>query len=84
MMVMGIFCGSSAGSDTAFIDAARVTGKTLAQAGIAIVYGGGRVGLMGAVADAALAQGGEVIGVMPRLLADQELSHPGLTTLHVV
>ncbi|WP_440867590.1 TIGR00730 family Rossman fold protein [Symbiopectobacterium purcellii] len=84
MMVMGIFCGSSAGSDTAFIDAARVTGKTLAQAGIAIVYGGGRVGLMGAVADAALAQGGKVIGVMPRLLADQELSHPGLTTLHVV
>lgn len=49
-MVMGIFCGSSAGSDTVFIYATRMTGKTLAQAGIAIVYGGGRVGLMGAVA----------------------------------
>lgn len=50
IMVMGIFCGSSAGSDTVFIYATRMTGKTLAQAGIAIVYGGGRVGLMGAVA----------------------------------
>lgn len=83
-MMMGIFCGSSAGNDTAYIDAARITGKTLALAGISIVYGGGRVGLMGAVADAALAHGGQVIGVMPRLLADQELSHPDLTTLHVV
>ncbi|MGL9734897.1 MAG: TIGR00730 family Rossman fold protein [Symbiopectobacterium sp.] len=84
IMVMGNFCGSSTGSNTAFIDAARMTGKTLAQAGIAIVYGGGRVELMGAVADAVLTQGGEVIGVMPRFLAYQELYHPGLTTLHVV
>lgn len=84
MRVVGIFCGSSAGSDAAYIEAAHTTGRVLAQAGKAIVYGGGRVGLMGAVADAALAHGGEVIGVMPRLLADQELSHPGLTQLHVV
>lgn len=83
-MVVGIFCGSSTGTDAAYIDAARTTGRVLAQAGMGIVYGGGRVGLMGAVADAALAHGGEVIGVMPRLLAEQELSHPGLTQLHVV
>lgn len=83
-MIVGIFCGSSAGSDAAYIEAARATGRVLAQSGIAIVYGGGRVGLMGAVADEALAHGGNVIGVMPRLLVEQEISHPGLTTLHVV
>lgn len=83
-MIAGIFCGSSAGGDAAYIDAARTTGRILAQSGVEIVYGGGRVGLMGAVADAALAHGGKVIGVMPRLLVEQEISHPGLTTLHVV
>ncbi len=56
----------------------------LAEAGIDIVYGGGRVGLMGAVADAALAAGGRVIGIMPRSLVSNEIAHPGLTTLHVV
>ncbi len=59
-------------------------GAGLAARGLGIVYGGGRVGLMGAVADAALAAGGEVIGVIPRRLVDRELAHPGLTELHVV
>jgi len=59
-------------------------GSGLAGRGIGVVYGGGRVGLMGALADAALAAGGEVVGVIPRRLVDRELAHPGLTELHVV
>ena len=63
---------------------ARRVGTTLARRGLRLVYGGGRVGLMGIVADAALAAGGEVIGVIPRALAEREIAHAGLTTLHVV
>jgi uncharacterized protein (TIGR00730 family) len=79
-----IFCGSSAGGDPAFAAAAAALGATLAEAGIGLVYGGGRAGLMGIVADAALAAGGEVIGVIPQSLVDRELAHRGCTTLHVV
>src|SRR5512134_3683182 len=79
-----VFCGSSPGRDPVHVEAASRMGRTLAARGLGLVYGGGRVGLMGAVADAALAAGGEVIGVIPRRLVDRELAHPGLTELHVV
>ncbi|MCW2801612.1 MAG: family Rossman fold protein [Aeromicrobium sp.] len=81
---VAVFCGSSFGNDPVYADAARLTGRTLAERGIAVVYGGGHVGLMGTVADAALEAGGKVIGVIPRQLDDRELAHHGLTELHVV
>lgn len=84
MKVIGVFCGSAIGSQPAYAEAARAMGVFLAQSGCRIVYGGGRVGLMGTVADAALAHGGEVVGVMPRALVDREIAHMGLTELHVV
>jgi len=83
-MIIGIFCGSSSGVDPVHANAARETGRRLARRGIEIVYGGGRIGLMGVVADAALAAGGRVTGVIPRALAEREIAHAGLTTLHVV
>ena len=79
-----VFCGSSVGSKPAFIGAAISLGKTLAENGIRLVYGGGRVGLMGAIADAALNAGGEVIGVIPEHLVAREVAHPGLTDLRIV
>lgn len=79
-----VFCGSSAGRRTAYADAARVLGAVLASRGIGVVYGGGKVGLMGIVADAALAGGGCVIGVIPQRLRTVELAHEGLTELRVV
>jgi hypothetical protein len=79
-----VFCGASPGRGAAFVQLAASVGAGLARRGLGVVYGGGRVGLMGAVADAALAAGGEVIGVIPRRLVDRELAHPGLTELHVV
>ena len=79
-----VFCGSSPGADPAFERAARETGRAIAERGLALVYGGAKVGLMGAVADAALAAGGEVFGVLPRGLAAKELAHAGLTRLEVV
>jgi uncharacterized protein (TIGR00730 family) len=79
-----VFCGSSQGNDPAYEDAARSLGETLAEAGITLVYGGGHVGLMGVVANAALASGGEAVGVIPRSLVEREISHNGLTDLHVV
>jgi uncharacterized protein (TIGR00730 family) len=79
-----VFCGSSPGRKPAYLEAARAMGRALARRGIGLVYGGGHVGLMGAVADAALAAGGEVVGVIPRGLQLRELAHEGLTTLHVV
>ena len=79
-----VFCGSHPGEDPAYEGAARALGETLAAMGIELVYGGGHVGLMGAIADAALAAGGEVTGVMPRALVDREIAHTGLTRLHVV
>ena len=79
-----VFCGASPGNEARYVDAARDVGTGLAERGIGVVYGGGRVGLMGALADAALGAGGQVIGVIPQGLVDRELAHPGLTELHVV
>jgi uncharacterized protein (TIGR00730 family) len=79
-----VFCGSSTGDAPAYAAAARALGTTLARRGIGLVYGGASVGLMGAVADAALEAGGDVIGVMPEALAKKELAHAGLTELRIV
>ena len=79
-----VFCGASSGHDPRYAAAATAVGERLAQRGIRLVYGGGRLGLMGAVADAALAAGGEVVGVIPRGLVERELAHPGLAQLEVV
>ena len=79
-----VFCGSSPGRDPAYASLASLLGRVLAERGIGLVYGGGRVGLMGVLADAALAAGGEVIGVIPRALIERELGHRGLTELRVV
>jgi uncharacterized protein (TIGR00730 family) len=81
---VAVFCASSPGTDPAYLEAARTTGMHLAGAGIGVVYGGGRNGLMGAVADAALDAGGEVVGVIPEALRDLEVAHTGLTALEVV
>jgi uncharacterized protein (TIGR00730 family) len=79
-----VFCGSSPGNDSAYAQAARSIGQGLAEKGCELVYGGGRVGLMGVVADTVLAAGGKVIGVIPRALVDQEIAHGALTQLLVV
>jgi uncharacterized protein (TIGR00730 family) len=79
-----VYAGSNAGARPLYAQAAGALGRELAARGIGLVYGGGRVGLMGAVADAALAGGGEAIGVIPRALMDRELGHEGLTELRVV
>lgn len=79
-----VFCGSSNGFRPAFSEAARSMGKSLANRRVGLVYGGGNVGLMGAVADAALKEGGEVIGVIPEALVDRELAHRAVSELIVV
>ena len=79
-----IFCGSSIGSDPIFAQVAQATGQAIAKQGKTLVYGGGRVGLMGVVADSAMQAGGQVIGVVPRALVDREMAHQGLTKLYVV
>src|SRR5262245_45681214 len=79
-----VFCGSNAGRDGAYGDAAREFGSELAGRGWGLVYGGGRVGLMGVLADAVLERGGEVTGVIPEMLATKELLHTGATHMHVV
>jgi uncharacterized protein (TIGR00730 family) len=79
-----VFCGSSSGAAPAYAAAARALGAVMAARGIGLVYGGGNVGLMGVVADAVLADGGEVYGVIPAALVDRELAHARLTQLHVV
>ena len=79
-----VYCGSNAGSDPAYAALARDLGTRLARDGIALVYGGGNVGLMGIVADAVLANGGDVIGVIPQQLVDWEVAHRGVTRLEVV
>lgn len=79
-----VFCGSSKGHDPAFVRAAEALGRLLAGRGITLVYGGGHTGLMGALADAALAAGGRVIGVIPAGLAERELLHSRLSEQHVV
>ncbi|KFL46436.1 putative nucleotide-binding protein [Sphingobium sp. ba1] len=84
MKKLAVYCGSATPADLTYIDAARMVGRTLAERGIGVVYGGGRLGLMGAVADAALEAGGEVIGVIPEALVGAEVAHRGCTELHVV
>ena len=79
-----VFCGSSSGSDARFTAQAILLGETLARQQIALVYGGARIGLMGAVADGALRAGGQVIGVLPRFLQSKEIAHADLTELHLV
>jgi uncharacterized protein (TIGR00730 family) len=79
-----VFCGSAFGARPIFVEAARSLGAAIAARGLGLVYGGASVGLMGVVADAALADGGEVIGVIPQRLVDRELAHRGLSALHVV
>jgi uncharacterized protein (TIGR00730 family) len=79
-----VYCGSNAGNDPAHRAAAHDLGAFLARSGLGLVYGGGNVGLMGAVADGALSQNGEVIGVIPKSLMEKELGHGGVTELHVV
>ncbi|ASG19483.1 TIGR00730 family Rossman fold protein [Nitrospirillum viridazoti] len=79
-----VFCGSSPGFDPQYLEAARGLGRALAGASIGLVYGGASVGLMGAVADAVLEAGGQVIGVIPESLKKKEIAHAGLTDLRVV
>ena len=84
MKRLAVYCGSATPADPAYMAEARSVGRGLAERGIGVVYGGGRLGLMGAVADSALAAGGEVIGVIPQALVDAEVAHRGLTRLHTV
>jgi uncharacterized protein (TIGR00730 family) len=79
-----VFCGSNSGARPEYAFAAREMAATLAARGIGLVYGGGRVGLMGVLADEMLRLGGEVIGVIPRMLSEREVGHGGLAELHVV
>ena len=79
-----VFCGSSFGNNEVYGNAAREMGRTLAAHKIGLIYGGGRVGLMGVLADAALNAGGAVIGVIPRSLVEREIQHTSLTELHTV
>jgi uncharacterized protein (TIGR00730 family) len=79
-----VFCGSSPGYDGSYVAMATAAANAIVRAGFGVVYGGGRIGLMGAVADAALAAGGEVVGVIPQALSSVEIEHPGLSELHVV
>ncbi|AFG37342.1 TIGR00730 family Rossman fold protein [Spirochaeta africana] len=81
---VAVYCGSASGSHEGFAREARHLGRCLADAGIGMVYGGAAVGLMGTVADAVLAAGGEVVGVLPQHLADREIAHTGLTRLQIV
>ncbi len=80
---VAVFCGSRTGSDPAYAQAARALGAGLARAGIRLVYGGGRVGLMGVAADAALDAGGEVLGVIPEFLQQREVAHERVKTMIV-
>ena len=81
---VAVYCGSANGNNAAFLAEARALGTAIAAAGLGLVYGGASMGLMGAVADAALAGGAEVIGVLPDVLAGKEIAHAGLTRLELV
>ncbi len=84
MQHIAVFCGANTGNDPAILEAAKAAGKAIAERGMGVVYGGGHVGLMGAVADAALHAGGEVLGVIPGFMVEKELAHSGLTELMIV
>jgi len=79
-----VFCGSAPGFDPQFVAAATALGHAFAQRGVELVYGGGRVGLMGALADAVMAAGGRVTGIIPRSLAEREVAHQNVTDLRIV
>lgn len=79
-----VFCGSNPGNDPAYLAAAQALGASIATRGYELVYGGAEVGLMGAVADAALEAGGRVVGVMPKALIDKEIGHKNLSEQHIV
>ena len=81
---VAVYCGSGDGSDPVFLAEAKALGAAIAEAGLGMVYGGASLGLMGAVADAALAGGAEVVGVLPEILAGSEIAHRGLTRLEMV
>jgi uncharacterized protein (TIGR00730 family) len=81
---MCVFCGSANGAKPEYLAVAKELGRTIAANGYGLLFGGATVGLMGAVADAALAAGGEVVGVIPDIIMDREIGHMGLTELHVV
>ena len=81
---VAVYCGSSSGNDPAYLAEAKELGQAIASAGLGLVYGGASVGLMGAVADAALAGGAEVIGILPEILSGSEIAHRGLTRLEMV
>lgn len=84
MKRLAVYCGSATPADPVYIETAKAIGRALAERGIGVVYGGGKLGLMGAVADSALEAGGEVIGVIPQALVDAEVAHRNLSELHVV
>lgn len=84
MAAVCVYCGSRLGENSAYIDAARSIGRLLAERGDTLVYGGGHVGLMGEAADAALAAGGSVVGIIPQDILDKEVGHGGVTELVVV
>jgi hypothetical protein len=84
MMHIAVFCGASTGHDPIYLEAARTVGRALAQRGIGVVYGGGHVGLMGAVADAAMGAGGHVVGVIPGFMTERELAHDRVSELIIV
>jgi uncharacterized protein (TIGR00730 family) len=79
-----VFCGSNTGAREAYAEAARNVAHTIAERGFRLVYGGAAVGLMGVLADAALAAGGDVVGIIPGVLVEREIAHAGLTELHPV
>jgi uncharacterized protein (TIGR00730 family) len=81
---IAVFCAASDGTRAVYRETAEELGRTLASRGIGLIYGGAKIGLMGAVADATLASGGHVIGVIPLVLVDKEIAHDGLSELHVV
>ena len=84
MQSVCVFCGSSKGEDPVYTQAARSLGNTLAEAKVRLVFGGGHVGLMGEISNAALAADGDVIGVIPKFLVERELAQGGLTDLSIV
>ena len=84
MQSVCVFCGSNPGARLAYAEAARALGRTLVERGLRLVYGGAAVGLMGTLADAALAAGGTVVGVIPGTLVEREIAHAGLTEIRVV
>lgn len=84
MKALCVYCGSSIGASPIYADAARLLAKVMVDSNISLVYGGGKVGLMGVIADEVMRLGGEATGVIPKALMDKEVGHSGLTRLHIV